>query len=266
MLPKLGIQAQLCDQLVLRAFQWIDLIKQLADAKQPTALLTDLRGRRAPIRNRNARGIQILRTSTIRRRESDDRQLLPPDRRQRKSKPLRNVRCGPREQIGLNEMSSDLNAGSEPRPPRHVRIHLRAVMSHHLPAQRPRHVRKGPSVLNRSRAMIPRRGQIHRPNVLSLSHDGRSRHRNVLIRNPSVRRCNVQILRRVQNLRRPSARGRRVNMKTLAMNTEAMRQAIAPFTYLLAERERLCENPDRTYGNSQVRKADPVPASSLKAT
>jgi hypothetical protein len=53
MLPKLDLQAQLCDQLVRRAFRWIDLIKQLADAKQPTTLLTDLRGRRAPIRNGN---------------------------------------------------------------------------------------------------------------------------------------------------------------------------------------------------------------------
>lgn len=55
MLPKRGLQAQLCDQLVRRAFQWIDLIKQLADAKQPTTLLTDLRGRRVPIRNRSVR-------------------------------------------------------------------------------------------------------------------------------------------------------------------------------------------------------------------
>lgn len=234
MLPKLGIQAQLCDQLVLRAFQWIDPIKQLADAKQPTALLTDLRGRRAPIRNRNARGIQILRTSTIRRRESDDRQLLPPDRRQRKSKPLRNVRCGPREQIGLNEMSSDLNAGSEPRPPRHVRIHLRAVMSHHLPAQRPRHVRKGPSVLNRSRVMIPRRGQIHRPNVLSRPRNalGRlrndpSRRRSALNPRPSaLNRRRAQILRRVQNPQHLRVRGHRLNTENASGEHEVRRQSI----------------------------------------
>ncbi len=55
MLPNLVLQAQLCDQLVRRAFQWTDLIKQLADAKQRTTLLTNLRGRRVRIHNRIAR-------------------------------------------------------------------------------------------------------------------------------------------------------------------------------------------------------------------
>ena len=112
----------------------------------------------------------------------------------------------------------DQNARSEPRPARHVRIRLRAVMSHHLPAQRPRHVRKGPTVMNRHRVMIPRRGQIHRPNVLSLSHNGPSRRPNVRIRSRSVlnprptalSRRSVQILRRVQNHRHQSVRGHRL--------------------------------------------------------
>lgn len=55
MLRTFGPQAQWCDQLVRRAFQWTDLIKQLADVKQRTTLLTDLRGRRVRIRNRIVR-------------------------------------------------------------------------------------------------------------------------------------------------------------------------------------------------------------------
>jgi len=58
MLRTFGPQAQLCDQLVRRpfhAFQWTDLIKQLADVKQRTTLLTNLRGRRVRIHNRIAR-------------------------------------------------------------------------------------------------------------------------------------------------------------------------------------------------------------------
>ena len=55
MLPTLGLQAQLRDQLVQRAFPLIDPIKQLADAKQPTTLLTDRRGLRVPFRNRSVR-------------------------------------------------------------------------------------------------------------------------------------------------------------------------------------------------------------------
>jgi len=47
----LGLQAQLCAQVVLHAFRWIDLIKQLADAMQLTTLLADLRGRRVPFHN-----------------------------------------------------------------------------------------------------------------------------------------------------------------------------------------------------------------------
>ena len=71
--------------------------------------------------------------------------------------------------------------------------------------------------MNRRRVMIRRRGQIHLLNALSRHRNGPTRHRNVLIRNRSVlnprrsvlNRCSVQILRRVQNLPRPSVRGRR---------------------------------------------------------
>jgi hypothetical protein len=53
MLRKIGPQARLGDQLVRREFHPIDPIKQLADAKPPRTVLTDLRGRRVPIRNRS---------------------------------------------------------------------------------------------------------------------------------------------------------------------------------------------------------------------
>jgi hypothetical protein len=51
MLPTLDPQARLSDQLVRRAFPSIDLIKQLLEGKQATAVLTNLRVRRVHIRN-----------------------------------------------------------------------------------------------------------------------------------------------------------------------------------------------------------------------
>lgn len=127
---------------------------------------------------------------------------------------------------------SDPSAGSEPRPPRHVRIHLSAAMSH-LPAQRRRHVRKGPSGTNRHRVMIRRRDPIHLPNVLSLRHNGLILHRSVLNlrrsvptqRRNALSRRSAQILRRVQNLRHLRVRGHRLNTDASG-EREVMRQTL----------------------------------------
>lgn len=128
----------------------------------------------------------------------------------------------------------DLNAGNAPKPPRHVRIRLRAVMSPHLPALRPSHVRKGRSVMNRLRVMILRRDQILRPNVLSLSNNGRNRRPNALTRNRSVLNPrpsalslrSVQILRRVQNLLHPRVCGRPFPAADTSCEHRSQRQTI----------------------------------------